>query len=830
MARRRVAKRQENQQPVEKAFSENVGPLIVANLFGSGEIPISTGYLAYAGDYQQLAWVYASVFALATGSAIVPWNIWKGKPGESDKLEYESEQVQLFEHPNPDMTWFDLLEATMTFLELQGDEYWEVGRNKTGTSKPKALYPLRPNRLTIIPTKDGKEVHTFRFKMSPYAKNKVDFPAKDIIHYLYFNPLDDWYGQSTLSAAAQACRSERYTVSYNQGFFKRDATPAGYLHTDNPMKREQAEEIAKKWSRNLAGVNQSHKTVVLPSGLKYTPIGITPQDMQFLKQREYNREEILSVFGVPPVKVGLTADAKYCLPPDARVWASDGPTRIKDVTVGQKVWSFVDNKLELRDVKWSGSRGRKPLLEIRTKNRTILASPNHPFLVRKNGNRQISKPTVEWKVASELEVGSLVTQPKFLPDIGNTAAPDGEEITESMAQFLGAIIGDGTVDSREIRLAVEKESELGRYYSMLAQGLFRQTNGSFVNEGSGKSFGLRFSSVPATKQLCSWGFCGRLKFGEKDKRIPGWIFGLSRSLRLAFLAGLIDTDGHIDSRGVLTIGSCSKELAYDYRDLFVSVGIQCSNLFFHSVSASVIAKSLPNQNFSKESYDFCTVACSSAFKLAEVPFADTRYRNRVANNLHRFKPDGMDAQAVGLDDCLGFYTVLEIKDAGESEVYDIEVEDGHSFVADGFVVHNSNYQLQEAAFYRDTLQPKLIKIAGKLTAFLRREWGGTLTFEFDMSQFLVADKDAEINQMYKEFSMGALTPNQVIAETKRGEAYGDEGDEHYVHTAFIQVGAAAVASGERQAAAVVEETKQEMEKVRTEIKALMDSDNKVEDE
>ena len=453
MARKRVAKRQSDQQPevsIDKSFSGEIGPLIVANLFGAGEIPISTGYMSYAKDYQELAWVYAAAFAIATGSAIVPWNIWKGKPGESDKLEYESEQVQLFEHPNPDMTWFDLLEATMTFLELQGDEYWEVGRNKIGTSKPKAIYPLRPNRITIIPTRDGREVDIYRFKMSPYAKDKVDFKAKDVIHYLYFNPLDDWYGQFTLSAAAQACRSERYTVSYNQGFFKRDATPAGYLRTDLPMKREQAEEIAKKWTRNLAGVEQSHKTVVLPSGLEYRSIGITPQDMQFLKQRQYNREEILSVFGVPPVKVGLLEHAKY-----------------------------------------------------------------------------------------------------------------------------------------------------------------------------------------------------------------------------------------------------------------------------------------------------------------------------------------------------------------------------------------DNYQLQEAAFYRDTIQPKLIKVAGKLTAFLRREWGGTFTFEFDLSQFLVADKDAEINRMYKEFSMGSLTPNQVIAETKRGEAYGEEGDQHYIHSAFVQVGAESVTSGERQATAVAEETKQEMEKVRTEIKALMDSGNKV---
>lgn len=41
--------------------------------------------------------------------------------------------------------------------------------------------------------------------------------------------------------------------------------------------------------------------------------------------------------------------------------------------------------------------------------------------------------------------------------------------------------------------------------------------------------------------------------GAKAKRVPGWVFGLHRELRLAFLAGLVDTDGSIDRRGTLKI-------------------------------------------------------------------------------------------------------------------------------------------------------------------------------------------------------------------------------------------------------------------------------------
>ncbi len=295
---------------IKKEMSDKTGPLVIESLFGQRELAPPADFAGYVKEYKESAWVYAAVFAIATNAAIVPWKIWEGKPGKSKQLDDDAAPVLLLENPNDDMAWFDLLEATLTYLELAGDEYWEVGRAKTG-GPPRKLFTLRPNRIKIRPEKDGQTVEFYRFRVTPFAKSFNDFIPKDIVHYLYFNPNDDWYGLSPLGAAAQATLSERYTVEYNQGFFKRDATPAGVLITDQPMQADQAQEIAAKWRKNMGGVNRSHRTPVMPFGLKYQAIGISPRDMMFLNQRRYNREEILGVFGVPPVKVGLLEFAKY---------------------------------------------------------------------------------------------------------------------------------------------------------------------------------------------------------------------------------------------------------------------------------------------------------------------------------------------------------------------------------------------------------------------------------------------------------------------------------------------------------------------------------------
>jgi intein/homing endonuclease len=169
--------------------------------------------------------------------------------------------------------------------------------------------------------------------------------------------------------------------------------------------------------------------------------------------------------------------------------------------------------------------------------------------------------------------------------------------------------------------------------------------------------------------------------GAKAKRVPGWVFGLHRELRLAFLAGLIDTDGSIDRRGTLKIQLANRPLVEDVKALLVGCGIQTSNLYHQVFDAAV----LPNPG-SKDQYESWAIVCSSAEEVATIPFADSLYRTRVQANAGRRRRGGKDAAKAGLDGCLGFYTVRSIVSEVVEPVYGLEVAGGQAFIADGLVV------------------------------------------------------------------------------------------------------------------------------------------------
>lgn len=63
--------------------------------------------------------------------------------------------------------------------------------------------------------------------------------------------------------------------------------------------------------------------------------------------------------------------------------------------------------------------------------------------------------------------------------------------------------------------------------------------------------------------------------GKKERQIPSRVFRWSREMRLAFLAGIIDADGHVRKNGEVNIGSTNRELAMQEVLLVQSLGTPC---------------------------------------------------------------------------------------------------------------------------------------------------------------------------------------------------------------------------------------------------------------
>ena len=89
---------------------------------------------------------------------------------------------------------------------------------------------------------------------------------------------------------------------YGAKFFANGAAPGGVLEHPGTIKDPQ--RVRESWQSTFGGSGNSNKIAVLEEGMKYTPIGISPEQAQFLETRKFQINEIARIFRVPPHMVG----------------------------------------------------------------------------------------------------------------------------------------------------------------------------------------------------------------------------------------------------------------------------------------------------------------------------------------------------------------------------------------------------------------------------------------------------------------------------------------------------------------------------------------------
>ena len=110
-------------------------------------------------------------------------------------------------------------------------------------------------------------------------------------------------GYSPLAMAKNAVGLAIATEEYGAKFFANDAAPGGVL--EHPGVLKNPDKVRESWNKLFRGSANSHQIAVLEEGLKYQPIGISPEQAQFLETRKFQINEIARIFRVPP---GCTGD------------------------------------------------------------------------------------------------------------------------------------------------------------------------------------------------------------------------------------------------------------------------------------------------------------------------------------------------------------------------------------------------------------------------------------------------------------------------------------------------------------------------------------------
>ena len=116
---------------------------------------------------------------------------------EGIKVNPEPYMRFLLEEPNPYMTMQQLLERTITYLELNNNAFIYVERDEYGY--PMALYPINSSSVEMLTDNNGYLFYRFDLKNS----KRVTFKKEDIIHLGKDYNENDFFGESNGEALSQ---------------------------------------------------------------------------------------------------------------------------------------------------------------------------------------------------------------------------------------------------------------------------------------------------------------------------------------------------------------------------------------------------------------------------------------------------------------------------------------------------------------------------------------------------------------------------------------------------------------------------------------------------
>ncbi len=418
------------------------------------------------------------------------------------------------------------------------------------------------------------------------------------------------------------------------------------------------------------------------------------------KEWEDLPEDIRSTWdklGIPEAEkkyLGGVSAQYECLRGSTLVWTTRGAKPIKAIQPGDEVFALDEDglRIEVARVRAAACSGEKEVFEIAARGRVIGASANHPFLVlrdeRKEG-RSRARFRRRWMPVEELRVGDLVAIVTDMPEYGKPAhllQPEGSrgtfpaESSDDFAWWSGLYLGDGYLHDRTGHLAVE--FAVNADDADLIDEIVRVSRELFGVEFALAKDGLRLTAR-GTRELAEFVLLNGLGGAARTKRVPEWVFGLPTSQRLAFLGGFIDADGYVrahEKNRDVVITSSSADLLDDLCELARLAGIGVSKVVtFTSAHPYEGGRSITGHRLLL-SGRFDRVACRSKRRLDRLGARAYAHSYRTAKGT-TFKAH--------TSDMLGFVRIEKIQSVGVEPVYDIEVEGHHNFVAEGFVVHNS---------------------------------------------------------------------------------------------------------------------------------------------
>lgn len=246
---------------------------------------------------EQIAMTYTAVWAcvriLAESVASLPLIVYRRLPdGGKERAVNHPLYTLLHDLPNAENTSVEIREMLQAHLALWGNAYCEKEFDRAG--RLIALWPLRPDLVTV-----KRESGVLVYDVHLPSGGTQRLMAERVMHIRGLTH-DGMVGYSPIRQAREAIALGLATQQFGSAFFGNGARPGGVLEYPGVLSDKARTNLLESWDAMYKGVNNAQRVAILEEGMKYSAIGIPPEDAQFLETRKFQVTEIARIFRIPP--------------------------------------------------------------------------------------------------------------------------------------------------------------------------------------------------------------------------------------------------------------------------------------------------------------------------------------------------------------------------------------------------------------------------------------------------------------------------------------------------------------------------------------------------
>ncbi len=136
-----------------------------------------------------------------------------------------------------------------------------------------------------------------------------------VLHLKLFHPLNDHYGFAPIEATQVSLDVHNAAGAWNKALLDnvaRSSSALVYAARDGGnLTDEQFERLKDELEDGYQGAKNAGHPLLLEGGRDWKPMGLTPQEMDFIGAKNQAAREIALAFGVPPMLLGIPGDNTY---------------------------------------------------------------------------------------------------------------------------------------------------------------------------------------------------------------------------------------------------------------------------------------------------------------------------------------------------------------------------------------------------------------------------------------------------------------------------------------------------------------------------------------